>query len=325
MKKSIAIIAAAMMILAAMAAVAAEDWRGDNRVAGVVVDKSTGKPIAGAKVSLRIQKGEKGGPDTTTDANGKWAVLGLASGLWNIDVEAKGYVVRQGTTNFAEGQRIPPLKIELEPEVVTNTAAPDVPTTEVKIGGQTVSKDIADAVDAGNAALTAKNYKEAVADYEKASAAMPTYMPIRFALARAYYGAGDLKKAVAAMTDVYNSEPGNVANAMLLANMVLEDGQLERGKEIMDKLPAGALTDPTPVINIGIVLLNKKQPAAAIDYFSKAISIDPKSVDGYYYRALSQMQNGKMKDAKPDLQKVIEIAPDSDQAKDAKEYLKSIK
>jgi Tfp pilus assembly protein PilF len=325
LKKSIAIIAAAMMILAAMAAVAAEDWRGDNRVAGVVVDKSTGKPIAGAKVSLRIQKGEKGGPDTTTDANGKWAVLGLASGLWNIDVEAKGYVVRQGTTNFAEGQRIPPLKIELEPEVVTNTAAPDVPTTEVKIGGQTVSKDIADAVDAGNAALTAKNYKEAVADYEKASAAMPTYMPIRFALARAYYGAGDLKKAVAAMTDVYNSEPGNVANAMLLANMVLEDGQLERGKEIMDKLPAGALTDPTPVINIGIVLLNKKQPAAAIDYFSKAISIDPKSVDGYYYRALSQMQNGKMKDAKPDLQKVIEIAPDSDQAKDAKEYLKSIK
>jgi Flp pilus assembly protein TadD len=281
--------------------------------------------VAGAKVSLRINKGEKGGPDVTTDANGKWAVLGLAAGSWNIDVEARGYVVRQGSTSMDEGQRIPPLKIELEPEVVATTTTPDVPTSEVKIGGQTVSKDIADAVDAGNAALTAKNYKEAITDYEKASAAMPAYMPIRFALARAYYGAGDLKKAIAAMDDVYKSDSSNVANAMLLANMVLEDGQVERGKEIMDKLPAGALTDPTPVINIGIVLLNKKQPAAAVDYFSRAVSIDPKSVDAYYYRALSQMQTGKMKEAKPDLQKVVELAPDSDQAKEAKEYLKSIK
>jgi len=324
LKKPIAIIAAALLLVA-IAAVAAEDWRGDNRISGMVVDKNTGKPVAGAKVSLRIQKGGKGGPDVTTDANGKWAVLGLAAGAWNIDVEAKGYVVREGSTNFNEGQRVPPLKIELEPEVVTNTATPDVPTTEVKIGGQTVSKDIADMVEAGNAALTAKNYKDAVSDYEKASAALPAYMPIRFALARAYYGAGDLKKAIAAMTDVYNSDTTSVPNAMLLANMLLEDGQVDRGKEIMDKLPAGALTDPTAVINIGIVLMNKKQPGAAVDYFSRAIGIDPKSVDAYYYRALARLQDGKAKDAKPDLQKVLELDPNGEHAADVKEYLKSIK
>jgi tetratricopeptide (TPR) repeat protein len=323
-KKTFAL--AAALLLAAAALMAAEDWRGDNRLSGTVVDKNTGKPVAGAKISLRINKGEHGGPDVVTDANGKWAVLGLAPGSWNIDVQAKGYVVRQGNTSFQEAQRVPPLKIELEPEVVTNTAVADVPTTEVKIGGQTVSKDIADAVDAGNAALTAKNYKEAIADFEKASAAMPTFMPIRFALARAYYGGGELKKAIAAMDEVYNSDTTSASNAMLLANMLMEDGQVDRGKTILDKLPAGAMTDPTAFINVGFLLMNKKQPAAAAEYFSKAIAVDAKSVDGYYYRALARIQDGKAKDAKPDLQKVLELAaPDSEQAKDAKEYLKSIK
>jgi len=107
--------------------------------------------------------------------------------------------------------------------------------------------------------------------------------------------------------------------------MLLEDGQLAQGKEVIEKLPAGALTEPTPLINIGIIMMNKKQPAAAVDYFSKAIALAPNAADGYYYRGLANLQAGKAKDAKPDLQKVVELAPDSDQAKEAKEYLKSIK
>jgi predicted negative regulator of RcsB-dependent stress response len=323
-KKSITIFAVAM--LAAGALMASEDWRGNNRVSGYIVDKNTGKPVPNAKVTLRIQKGGKGGPDVTADANGKWAVLGMNSGLWNVDIEAPGYVVRQiGNMQVSEGQRVPPMKIEMEPAVVVAAAAPEAPPVEeVKIGGQVVSKDIADAVEAGNTALTAKNFNDAVASYEKASAALPTFMPIRFALARAYYGAGDLKKAVATMGDVYTADPANSRNAMLYANMLLEDGQLEKGKAIVDKLPADAV-DATALTNIGIVLMNKKQPGAARDYFTKVIDANPKDADGYYYRGLATIQAGKAKEAKSDLQKVIELAPDSDQAKEAKEYLKSIK
>jgi Tfp pilus assembly protein PilF len=323
-KKSITIFAMTMLVAGAL--MASEDWRGNNRLSGYVVDKNTGKPVPNAKVMLRIQRGGKGGPDVTADANGKWAVLGLNSGVWNIDVEAPGYVVRQiGNLQISEGQRIPPMKIEMEPAVVVAAAAPEAPPVEeVKIGGQVVSKDIAEAVEAGNTALTAKNFKDAVASYEKASAALPTFMPIRFALARAYYGAGDLKKAVATMGDVYTADPANSRNAMLYANMLLEDGQLEKGKAIVDKLPADAV-DATALTNIGIVLMNKKQPAAARDYFTKVIEANPKDADGYYYRGLATIQAGKAKEAKSDLQKVIELAPDSDQAKEAKEYLKSIK
>jgi tetratricopeptide (TPR) repeat protein len=325
MKKELTLIALLLLVAASLAA--SEDWRGNNRLTGLVVDKKTGAPVKGATVKLRIQKGASGGPDVATDNNGKWAVLGLAAGAWNIDIEAAGYVTAQGSLSIQEGARLPPRKVEIEPAIVASSSAtaPEAPPVEeVKVGGQVVSKDIAEAVEAGNVALTAKNFKDAVASYEKASAALPTVMPIRFALARAYYGAGDLKKAVATMSEVYTADPANVRNAMLYANMLLEDGQLEKGKAIVDKLPADAV-DATALTNIGIVLMNKKQPAAARDYFTKVIESNPKDADGYYYRGLATIQAGKAKEAKSDLQKVIELAPDSDQAKEAKEYLKSIK
>jgi Tfp pilus assembly protein PilF len=326
LKRLFTIIAVAMLV--AGAALASEDWRGNNRLTGMVVDKNTGAPVKGATVKLRIQKGDRGGPDLKTDNGGKWAVLGVAPGTWNVDIEAPGYITTQGTISLREGERLPARKVELEPQPVQQPTVADAPAEpvqeEVKIGGQTVSKDIAAAVEAGNAAITAKNFKEAVSNYEKASAALPQFQPIRFALARAYYGAGDLKKAVSTMSDVYSADPTNSQNALLYANMLLEDGQLDKGKEIVDKLPADP-ANVTALTNIGIVLMNKKQPGSARAYFTKVIESNPKNAEGYYYRGLASLQMGKTKEAKPDLEKVVELAPDSDQGKEAKEYLKSIK
>ena len=149
-------------------------------------------------------------------------------------------------------------------------------------------------------------------------------MPIKFALARSYYGAGELKKAIATMDEVCKADPANVQNASLLANMLLEDGQIERGKALIDKLPAGSI-DLDALLNAGIVMMNKKQPAAAIEYFTRAIAQDPKSHLGYFYRGLASIQMGKAKQGKPDLEKVLELAPESAEAKDAREYLKAIK
>ena len=324
MKKASAI---ALAILCSVATLfGAEDWRGNNRLAGVIIEKGSGKPVANATIRLRIQKGEKGGPDVTSDGSGKWAVLGMSAGAWNVDIVAKGYETRQASLSMAEGQRLPTMKIELEPvAVVAETpAAAEVPKEEVKIGGQTVSKDIADAVEEGNTALAAKNYKEAITSYQKASAALPAFMPIKFALARAYYGDNQLKKAVAEMEDVVKADPSNPQNSALFANMLLEDGQMDRAKEIIEKLPDGAM-DVNTLLNAGIALMNKKQPGASISYFTKAIAKEPQSHLGYYYRGLAHIQESKTKEAKPDLLKVIELAPDSPEAKEAREYLKSIK
>jgi tetratricopeptide (TPR) repeat protein len=322
MKKILSIAVAVFCIAGAL--FAAEDWRGNNRMSGFVTDKKTGKPVPGATVKLRIQKGEKGGPDLKTDANGKWALLGLSAGTWNVDIEAPGYETRQMSFAISEGKNQPPMRSELEPVQVAAAAPAEQEHEELRIGGKSVPKEVAEAVDAGNTLVGQKKYAEAVVQYEKAAAVLPDYQPLQMALARAYYGAHDLKKAIASMDQVYKADPNNAQNAQLYANMLLEDGQLEKGKQIIDALPASAV-NPDALINTGIVLMNKKQPAAAVGYFSKVISIKPDASDGYYYRGLALIQQGKAKEAKPDLEKVVALAPNSDQATEAKEYLKSIK
>ncbi len=321
------IVIATLAILISATAFAAEDWRGNNRLSGVVVDKATGAPVAGAKVMLRVQKGGKGGPDATTDKNGRWAVLGLTYGPWNIDVEAPGYVTRQMSTGISEGQRLPPMKMELEAEAPPEpVAAPaEAPVEEVKIGGVAVTPEVAAAVEAGNKFITEQKFEEAVAEYEKAYPTLSANIGLKFALARAYYGAGQLKKAIVLLDEAYKADPTNMQTAVLLANMLIEDGEIERGKKIIENLPAGSITDPIIFINMGIAAMNKKQPSAAHDYFTKAIAMDANRYESYYYRGLSSIQMNKAKQAKPDLEKVIALSPDSSEAKEAREYLKSIK
>ena len=322
MKKTLATFA---LLFAATALFAAEDWRGNNRLSGYIVDKNTGKPVAGAKLKLRLQKGSQGGPDVVADSNGKWAVLGLGAGSWNIDVEAPGYDLRQVSIGMGEGQRLPPMKIEMEPVAAPQPTATAEPAhEEVKIGGTAVTPEIAAAVEAGNNFLTQQKYKEAVAEYEKAYPTLSSNVGLKLALARAYYGAGQLKKSIVLLDEAYKADPANTQNAVLLANILLEDGQLERGKQIIDALPAGTL-DMNSLLNTGIALMNKKQPGAAVEYFNRAITLDANRYEGYYYRGLAQIQAGKAKMAKSDLEKVIELAPESNEAKEAREYLKSIK
>jgi Carboxypeptidase regulatory-like domain/Tetratricopeptide repeat len=327
MKKALTTFAAGLFaVMIAAPSFASEDWRGSNRLSGTVVEKSTGKPVPGAKLKLRILRGDHGGPDIAADNNGKWAVLGIAAGGWNVDIEAPGFELRQiGPIMLAEGQRLPPIKIELDPQVVpqpVETVAP--PQEEVKIGGIVVSKDIADAVEAGNKLLAEQKFKDAIAQYEKAYPTLSSNVSLKFALARAYYGAGQVKKAIVLLDEAYKADPTNTQAAVLLANMLLEDGQLEKGKQLIDSLPPTALNIDS-LLNTGIALMNKKQPTAATEYFTKAISLDANRYEGYYYRGLALIQAGKAKQAKPDLEKVIQLAPDSNEAKDAKEYLKSIK
>lgn len=325
MNKRISIIACAVlaMLLSAPLASAAQDWRGNNRIQGLILDKKTGKPVANAKVMLR--KGPSG-PDVTTDANGKWAVLGIGSGAWNVDVEAAGYEVRKASFGMREGARLPPMKIEMEPAAppVAVAAPAQMQAEEVKIGGVAVTPEVATAVEAGNKLLAEQKFKEAVSEYEKAYPTLSSNTGLKFALARGYYGAGQLKKAIVLLDEAYKADP-QPQTGILLANMVIEDGQIERGKEILAKLPAGAITDPTAYVNMGIAAMNKKQPAVARDYFTKAIELDPKRYEGYYFRGLAALQMSKAKLAKADLMMVLELAPESPEAKDAREYLKSIK
>jgi regulator of sirC expression with transglutaminase-like and TPR domain/5-hydroxyisourate hydrolase-like protein (transthyretin family) len=353
---------ALLSLLVALCATA--QMRGTGRLQGNVFDKNTGKPIAGATITINTPAGNTRPIVTKTDAKGHWAAIGMTPGQWNVDISAPGYVTSRGTANVSEVTTAPPIKIELEPEAkqepapVAAPAGPTVPKEAVdaiKEGQELLRLNAGDVVtntqatSAGSAtaishAVTAEEVKEnakrAVADFEKALPMIPEDSPelrdvknqVLGVLAQAYYRAGDVKNAIATLEKLNAIDPAtatrdaaHTTRDVLLANLYLENNQLEEGRALLEKLPPAAISDPTAYINIGILFLNKKKPADAVTYFTKAIEMNGKSADGYYYRGLAEVQLNRYAAAKADFQQVLALSPDSPEARDAKQMLASLK
>ncbi len=354
------VIACAVSLFVAIAATA--QMRGLGRLQGNVYDKSSGKPIAGATITMSLPSGNTQPITVKTDSRGHWAALGLTAGQWNIDIAATGYVTSRGTANVSEISATPTIKTELEPEAKQQPPAAVAPTPSV-------SKEAVDAIKEGQELLrisagdvvtstqtttagastavshkvtadeVKENAKRAVADFEKALPMIPEETPelrdvkkqVLQVLAQAYYKAGDLKNAIATLEKLDVTDPfttpdlAHTTREILLANLYLENGQLDQGRTLLDKLPPSAITDPTAYINIGILFLNKKNASDAATYFTKAIALDPKRAESYYYRGLAELHLKKNAQAKADFQQVLVLSPDSSEAHDAKQLLANLK
>ena len=315
--KHIPLLALGFFLLAAPALLA-QEWRGGRtRVEGSVKNEK-GEPIAGARVSLRWQ-GHTDGPDLTTDKKGHWAFLGLVGGAWNIDFEAPGYVTKQISVQLKEAERNPLIEVQLQPVPQSQPAR-----EEHLVGGKKVSKEAAEAIEKGNAAMEAKNYTEAREAYTRAASELPDNAALLMRIAAAYYGEGKTEEAVRYAHQAAEKDPQDVAAWRLVAELELQRGNLDAGREALARVPEGKIRDGQPYLNIGILLLNKRKAAEAEEALNKAVAVQPDLADAYYMRALARVQQKKKAEAKADLEKFLELAPDSPEAREAREILKSL-
>ncbi|HEU4887066.1 MAG TPA: carboxypeptidase regulatory-like domain-containing protein, partial [Thermoanaerobaculia bacterium] len=299
----LALFMASLVTFAAIAQV-----RGKGRLQGSVVDKATGKPVAGATVTI---SGNNTKPAVTkTNAKGQWSVLGLISGTWSIDIEAKGYQTLRGSASLSEMQMVPPIRSELAAEVVeaevpvesTISNVPENVISAVNEAQELLSRSAGDPTSETDATpVTAETVK---ANSAKAASLLEVALPeiptdteerqrirtqVQQLLAQAHYRAGNLPKAIETLSALVAADETNHTNALLLVNLYLEDGKLTEGKALLEKLPDWAISDPTVYLNVGILFLNKDSAKDAVVYFDKAIALDANKAEGYYYRGLAHL------------------------------------
>lgn len=125
----------------------AQAWAGKGRAEGMVVNQP-GEPVEGATVKLWQGSDESNGPEIiTTNKKGRWSFLGLNGGIWNVLIEAKGYLPSQGIVQVNPFAAAPALRIVLE---LSPTAS----------------------IDTGDELAAAGDYTGARAEYEKAYVAL---------------------------------------------------------------------------------------------------------------------------------------------------------
>jgi tetratricopeptide (TPR) repeat protein len=297
------------ILFVAAAPLAAQDWKGMGRMEGRVLDPD-GKPLADIVVKLDLPS-RGGGTTVKTDKKGRWALAGITSGQWNLDIEAAGFEPKKlQVTLPAESARIPPVEIKLA------KAVPKGPSPELLA-----------AVEKGDTAYKAGKYAEARAEYEKVLALKPELAnTLHELIARCYSQEGNYSKSLEHLQHLLDAEPANTNLRVLMAQEALRGNMLDKGMELLKGIDESTITNPEIFYNIGVIFVNNQKAEEAIGYFTKAVTADPKYVDGYFQRGLAYLQLQKMAECKADFKKVLELAPaGSPQADTAKKALEQLK
>ena len=306
---------AAVLTAAGAAPAAAQDWKGNGRVEGKVVDVD-GKPIVGATVKLDLPS-RGGGTTVTSDKKGRWAILGIAAGQWNVDIMAEGYAPKRGTFNLpSENARLAPMVTKLE-----------------KAGPPPPDPALMEAIKKGDAAYKAGRFAEARGEYEKVLALKPELgATLHELIARCYSQEGNYAKAVEHLDHVIKAQPGNVNLRVLAAQEALRGNMLDKGLQLLSGIDESAVKNPEIFYNIAVILRNQpdapgetKNALKTIEYLDKTIALDPNYVDAYWQRGLTYLGLQKTAEAKADFQKVVELALGTPQAELAQKALASLK
>jgi superkiller protein 3 len=194
---------------------------------------------------------------------------------------------------------------------------------QLEVEGRKISPETAAAIEAGNAAITAKDWPAARENYVKAAAELPDNASLLNRIAVAYLGEGNKAEALRYARLASEKAPQDAGPWQLIAELEIEKGNADEGLAALAKIPPEKIVDSTLYLNAGIALFNKKRLPEAEAAFDKAIAVKP-DASAYYYRGLARYQEKKMAEAKADLRKALELAPDSPDAKDIQDLLKSI-
>jgi tetratricopeptide (TPR) repeat protein len=299
----------ALSLLATPTRLSAQDWKGNGRLAGKVVDAG-GKPVANAVVKLRLVQAGNTGLDVRTDRNGEFSALSLRGGTWNIDVEAPGFIVKKTSVALPAGEgRLPPIAI---------TLAQDATVAQ--------QKELQTLLASGDELYKQGKYAEARAEYRKVLAARPDLVMVHRSIALTYGRERDYPNALTELDAVLAKDPSDTQLLQLAMDGALQSGDAQRAAQYLSRIDLATVTDPTGIVDLAITSLNKNQPALAQQALDRVVAKFPQAADPYYYRALAELQLQQLDKAKADLEKYLPLAPpDSKEARQAREMLDRLK
>jgi tetratricopeptide (TPR) repeat protein len=277
--------------------------RGKANLSGKVVDDQ-GQPIENALVTAQMT-GQSDTLSGKTDKKGEWKISGAANGEWKVQVSKEGL---DPATEMIEvkGDKAPPLNVTLkkavDPMVAVNSKLQEAAT--LAQGGK-----IADA---------RKIYEDLLAKY-------PQIYQLEGFIARTYAAENNIPAAMQHLKVNLDKEPNNVELKLFQAELLMESGDKAGAKAILDAVDMKEVKDPYTFINQAINLINDKKGAEAAELLTKLLAQFPNTPELYYYRGRAYVASDKLPEAKADLEKFVQLAPNAKEADDAKKILDQIK
>lgn len=286
-----------------------------GRMAGRVVDNETGDPIVGAQITI-----QKPGDDTreaVTDDDGRFSLIGFASGQWQVYVKAEGYNDDLGNVNVTQSTS-PAVDFRLN----------RVRHALVRALGEDAMEgldpdEIEAELEAADAAFNAEDWDGAIAGYTSLMEKLPQLTNLYSQIGQAYRARGDYQEALEAFEARLAVEPDNENVSADIARTKLAMGDFSAQEELQ-AAASGLDASREDLYNLGELEFAQGAVDAAAGWYEKAAMVDPSWALPVFKLALVALNKGDFELAKEHFRRVVELDPNSEEGSQASATLAAL-
>lgn len=301
-----------ILLAAVVAAIVVQPAFAQNsaRIFGVVSDHE-GNPVEGASVLLEFQGGITRSFETTSNDEGEYIQMGLASGPYLVTVTAEGIGALRYSVRVSAGEQF-----ELDAQVLAPGQVDRTGLSAEEIAELEAREATAGAFTGGLAAARAGNYDEAVELLTEAIESTPDCGECLRNLGIVEYERGNYDEAEEALLRATGIAPDDAAAFDTLAAVYNAQRRFDDAGEASaeaSRLRGGATGgggDPGAVFNQGLAAWNAGRTDEARGHFEQTLELDPSHGEANYWLGMASLNAGQIAEAVSYWRTYVEREPD---------------
>jgi tetratricopeptide (TPR) repeat protein len=301
----------ASLVAAAMLLAVAGDAAAQGRVIGVVRDER-GNPIKGATIIAENADASPSSFTSSSDERGRFALIGLRSGVWSFRAGAPGYAADGGELTVRAGQNTP-LSFTLQKLIAPPSAL-----------GSLSPKDLQEALARANALYEKQQWDAAIGEYREILERSPSLSVINLQIAAAYRGKKAFDAAITAYNAMLKTDPANEKAKVGIAMANLEKGDVEAAERMLESAAQAPGATREVFYDLGEVKRSRSLPDEATKAYTRAAEVDPTWGKPQLALGRIAMDKGDAATAKKHFQTVTEVDPLSAEAEQATAMLRQL-
>jgi len=285
---------------------------------GSAVD-DLGEPIEGVMVLLENPDANPPRIEQTTDNNGRFSIIGLRSGQWNITMSAEGFLANPGFVRIRSGSN-PPVDMTMD-----RIKHPLV----IALGEEAFAGLDPDAIEqelaAADAAYNSRQWQAALDAYSAILAKLPILNDLNMQIGNCHRSLENYEAAITAYEAGLAGDPELQAEVDTeIGRTRMAMGDFSGATEALANAAEGAGAAREDLYNLGELEFAKGDIDAAAAWYEKAMALDPNWAKPLFKLALVALNKGDMDTAKTLFTQVVEKEPNSEEAAQAQATLAAL-